>query len=302
MARRRYISTNISTDDEINALLAIPDIGEFACLLYTWMIPHADDDASITGKPFELMLKVIPGIMRHRTINDVIQALESMEKVGLIRWNKEEKIIYFPTDNFYAYQNYISEKNKRISSEENPLNEAFQENPEEPKISQENPNNLQEIQENPSSLSPSPSLSFSPSISISPNNTHDGDFESFWKLYPNKAEKSAAEKCFYKRLKEGVKVSDILLATKNYVKYCEIQGIKYKNASTFLGPASKGSDRPFNDYLNPDPSIYQSRASPNVYQEAARKLPSEWLADMNLSWEKNKQDKQNVIETDYQEV
>ena len=38
MARRRYISTNISTDPKVNILAE--KYGDFAALLYTWMIPH----------------------------------------------------------------------------------------------------------------------------------------------------------------------------------------------------------------------------------------------------------------------
>ena len=46
MARRRYISTAISTDTAVCKLAK--KYGEFAAMLYTWMIPHAEDDAKLT--------------------------------------------------------------------------------------------------------------------------------------------------------------------------------------------------------------------------------------------------------------
>ena len=47
MSRRRYLSTEVSLDTRINRLAL--EAGDFAALLYTWMIPHAEDDASITA-------------------------------------------------------------------------------------------------------------------------------------------------------------------------------------------------------------------------------------------------------------
>lgn len=110
MARRRYISTQISLDAAVDKLAQ--EYGDFAALLYTWMVPHAEDDATITGDPDELMFTVIPR-RRDKTIEDVVAALEGMEKVGLIKWDRENKIIYFPPESFYRYQSYIREDKRR---------------------------------------------------------------------------------------------------------------------------------------------------------------------------------------------
>ena len=140
MARRRSISTDISTDKRVNHLAT--DAGTFAVLLYTWMVPHAADDGGITSDPDELRLLVVPGIKTNTvTMQKAISAMENLRLV-----EREGDRLFFPPDTFYKYQNYVSTKNRRKSPE----------NPEEPR----------EIPENPASPTPSPSLSFSPSPSV----------------------------------------------------------------------------------------------------------------------------------------
>src|SRR5437879_156769 len=80
MGRRRYISTEISTDGRVGELARR---NEFAALLYTWMIPHAGDDAAITADPDELLSKVVPHL-RGRTPEDVHEAVALMVELGLV--------------------------------------------------------------------------------------------------------------------------------------------------------------------------------------------------------------------------
>src|SRR5690348_11216013 len=110
MARRRYVSTEISVDPDVTQL--IEECGEFAGLLYTWMIPHAEDNATITGDPRKLLYQVVPGL-RSRTADDVIDALNGMVRLGLIEWDHEESLIFFPPAAFYKYQAYIKEDRRR---------------------------------------------------------------------------------------------------------------------------------------------------------------------------------------------
>lgn len=98
MSRRRYISTEISVDARINRL------DDFAALLYTWMIPHADDDGTLPADPEEIAMRVIPG-RRNVTIDQVNIALESMMSLYLIA--KVNGRIEFPSASFYKYQTYI---------------------------------------------------------------------------------------------------------------------------------------------------------------------------------------------------
>ncbi len=93
MSRRRYISTEISSDPKIYKL--IKRGGFFAGMLYTWMIPHADDDATLPCDIEELILKVIPGL-RDISVEEVESALTIMTDLGLIIWNKEREELRFP--------------------------------------------------------------------------------------------------------------------------------------------------------------------------------------------------------------
>lgn len=92
MARKRYISTEISVDSRINTLAR--EYGDFAVLLYTWLIPHAGDDGALTGNPEEIAMIVIPGF-RHHSVSDITEALSGMHELKLIFWDKENERIYF---------------------------------------------------------------------------------------------------------------------------------------------------------------------------------------------------------------
>jgi len=114
MSRRRYISTTISVDRVVAKLAR--DAGDFAALLYTWMIPHAEDSATLAGDPEELFLAVCPGF-RHHTEEDVEQALEAMDKERLIAWDREAQVVYFDSESFYRHQSYIP-KGKHLDHSE----------------------------------------------------------------------------------------------------------------------------------------------------------------------------------------
>ncbi len=103
MGRKRFVSTDISLDPRVNKLAI--EYGDFAALLYTWMIPHANDDATITGDPEQLLYLVVPG-RRDKTVEDVVRALEGMHELGLICWDRESSKVTFP-QSFYRYQSYI---------------------------------------------------------------------------------------------------------------------------------------------------------------------------------------------------
>ncbi len=110
MSRRRYISTDISLDKDVNRLAT--KYGDFAVLLYTWMIPHAGDDALIKADPEELLFMVVPG-RRDKNEDNIIEALNGMHDLELIFWDKGNNFIYFPTSSFYKYQTYIKQINRR---------------------------------------------------------------------------------------------------------------------------------------------------------------------------------------------
>lgn len=110
MARRRYISTDISLDARINALATESD---FAALLYTWLIPHCEDTAMIPkSEVAELVMLVMPG-RRDKSLADFEDALKLIESHGLILWTTTG--VWFPYEAFYDYQTYIKAEKRRTS-------------------------------------------------------------------------------------------------------------------------------------------------------------------------------------------
>lgn len=187
MSRRRYISTSISTDKRVNQLAR--EAGDFAALLYTWMIPHAEDSARMTGDVDELLLTVVPGL-RHHSEEDVAAALEAMDRIGLIVWDRDSALVLFDPDSFYRHQSYIPEAKRADSGE----------------YRRESPQNAAERRESPqNAASPSPSPTPSPTPSRDTyaaddpvdNSADDLFLTQFWPLWPHhKGSKQLAGKRF----------------------------------------------------------------------------------------------------------
>jgi hypothetical protein len=159
MSRKRSISTKISLDKRINSLAV--QGGDFAALLYTWMIPHAEDDARLPGDPDEVLMTVMPG-RRDKSVKDIIAALELMDDLGLIIWNRAESYIEFPTAKFYEYQSYIPTGKRRGSATNN------EDQRKTPKNAEDGKKTPLQARAYPSP-SPSSSPSLTPSLSPSPS-------------------------------------------------------------------------------------------------------------------------------------
>lgn len=168
MSRRRYISTTISVDKMVNQLAMTA--GDFAAMLYTWMIPHAGDDGCLTGDPDEILMTVIPG-RRDKTPADVVIALAAMAELGLIGYLDGR--IAFPAESFYRYQTYIKAENRRpqAKAENSEPQQETPKNAELPIIGRVTPQNADERRKTPEnavSVTPSvpPSFPVSPSPSV----------------------------------------------------------------------------------------------------------------------------------------
>ncbi len=252
MSRRRYISTDISVDKAVNRLAM--QAGDFAALLYTWMIPHADDDATLTGDPEEILMEVVPG-RRDKSEADVEVALTAMAQAGLISWGWDQcgrPVVEFPPEAFYKRQAYIAADKRRTET-------AIVKK----RILAEIGADWRELAENSASVSPSvtPSVTPSPSVthmcvppartpvSTKGRNDYSPEFEGFWSAYPRHKEKAKAFRCWQTRRREGHSPEDMIAAAKHYAEDCRRKGTTpeyIKHASTFLGP-----DKPFLDYVNP---------------------------------------------------
>lgn len=168
MSRRRYISTEISVDKQVNRMGM--EYGDAPVLLYTWMIPHADDQGRLPGDPFELLNLVWPG-RRDKTEEDVVRCLTAMDQYGLIRWDRTAEAVIFPARNFYKYQTYIKPSNRRHADEESPnARPAYHpddqrktaQNSEDQRTSAENGDDQRKTAQISASPSPSPSPSLTP--------------------------------------------------------------------------------------------------------------------------------------------
>ena len=124
MSRRRYLSTDISADARVKQLMIRG--GYFAALLFTWMIPHAGDDRSITADLDELQMLVVPGAPV--TSDEMSAAVELMLELGLVvkRTNASgEERLFFKRRSFYKIQAYIP-VDRRNEDEESAQNGANQ--------------------------------------------------------------------------------------------------------------------------------------------------------------------------------
>lgn len=218
MARHRKLSTSISVDPKVNKLISAH--GEFAGLLYTWLIPHVEDNATMTGDIEEILMTVIPGI-RNKEPDDVARALIGMTEVGLVAWDGDT--IYFPVESFYRHQNYVQQKNRRSEHH------------------RKTPQNAEEVRQTPqnaSSLSPSYSHSLSHSPSEAEEETEPKKpslavarcdrFDEFWAEYPRKIGKADAKRAWTTRLKKGADAGVLISAVSTYVAYIERNSIETK--------------------------------------------------------------------------
>lgn len=152
MARRRYLSTEISIDKALNRLAT--EHGDFAALLYTWMIPHALDNTLIEADPEELLYIVMPR-RRDVTVEQIEAALTAMDDLDLIIWDRAAEVIQFPPESFYKYQTYIPPAKRTTAKRRRTPKNA------------DNRRNAEERRETPLSYpSPSPSPSPSPTEEI----------------------------------------------------------------------------------------------------------------------------------------
>jgi DnaD/phage-associated family protein len=104
MAERRMVSKVISISEKVNSLSL------FGRLLYTWMIPHADDFGRLPGSPAKVRALVVP--MADETVKDVEQALADMHERGLIIWYEVDGERFIQITNFEKHQQGLHKRTK----------------------------------------------------------------------------------------------------------------------------------------------------------------------------------------------
>jgi hypothetical protein len=111
MSRRRYLTSDISTDPRIADLSSY---GALPVALYLMAITHADDWGRLTGDARQFKLLVCPGF--DVTARDIDEALGQIAEVGLwLRYSVEGRAyIAFPPASWFRYQTYIG-RDKRAT-------------------------------------------------------------------------------------------------------------------------------------------------------------------------------------------
>ncbi len=269
--------------------------GDYAVLLYTWMIPHLDDWARMEGSADKVFFRVTPRwAMLGRTPADVEKALQTMEEIGLIVRYEVNGDVFLQVDqeSFYEIQSYIP-KEKRCedrSSYPAPPNSEKQ---------RTSPQNSAEQRSAPNSVpspSPSPSLSLSPSEESNtyalpqpddtagfgpvggngrarkpfPSQRQEHMFDHFWSLYPRKRSKGDAEKAwvqlrpddaFFERILAG------LMRARDSPDWLKEDGKWVPYPATWL--RAKGWDDEFKEVLTDGRSITtpESARKPGKYDD-----------------------------------
>lgn len=83
--------------------------------------------------------------------------------------------------------------------------------------------------------------------SIGKSKTYMCAFESFWKVYPRKKEKSKAYKCYQARLRDGFSEQELLDAASKYATECKER--KTEERYIKLGATFLSASTPFADYI-----------------------------------------------------
>lgn len=168
MARKRYISTEISTSGK---LADLSSYGLLPLLLFTWSIPHMDDWGRITGDGRQFKLLVCPGL--DVTVREVDETLNIIAAAGL--WERYEvdgkRCIAVDPNKWFKHQSYINKgKREDDSGSDYPSPDKRRKTPQITEEHQEWPQ-LAEIQQGTAQIAASFSSSFSSSLSVSPYKT-----------------------------------------------------------------------------------------------------------------------------------
>lgn len=116
------VSKVISLSEKVNSLSL------FGRLLYTWMIPHADDFGRLPGSPAKIKHMVVP--FADETVKDVERELADMHRIGIIIWYEIGGERFVQVVNFEDHQQGLHKRTKSKFPE--PPDEIPAPPPEEP--------------------------------------------------------------------------------------------------------------------------------------------------------------------------
>lgn len=105
MAEKRMISKSISISEKVNSL---PEY--FDMLLFTWMIPHADDFGRLMGESTKVKALVIP--LLPKTVREVSDSLQRLHDSGLIVWYTVDSGKFIQIVKFEGHQTGLHKRTK----------------------------------------------------------------------------------------------------------------------------------------------------------------------------------------------
>jgi len=221
------LSTRISLSKKAAAVSFAAEV------IYTRIIPHADDAGRITGDLEELRAVIIPLGKKGKRISlkQLRQWLEELHNAGLITLYSKDEKDYVEVTKFGDFQTIKGDRSPTVIC----------------------PDPADGILWNPTESNGIPSLRYGLGLTKPNNNTAPNGaeyppwFEECWNHYPRKKEKRSSYNQASKRIAEGTLPEDLLIATIEYEYECRREGLepKYvKLGKTFFGPS-----KPFEDYL-----------------------------------------------------
>jgi DnaD/phage-associated family protein len=116
MARKRFVSSEMSTDEDIADIAAENPV---SALMWPWFITAFDDWGRMeVTSPNKVRLEIFPAFPY--TANEVQKAIEQFTKAGIVFRYSIDKRTYLAIESckFYKYQTYIRDK-KRIEDSSN---------------------------------------------------------------------------------------------------------------------------------------------------------------------------------------
>ena len=109
MARKRFVSTDISIDE---ALASIAAVNPKVALMWPWFLIAFDDWGRVDGSTTKIKLSLFPAFPF--TNEDIDEAIRLFNEAGLVHvyYADGKRYLAVEPKKFYYYQSYISEKRK----------------------------------------------------------------------------------------------------------------------------------------------------------------------------------------------
>lgn len=239
MASGRILKTQISLSEQVN------DLPLDAALLFTWMIPHADDFGRMCGSARKIKAQVVP--MRDDfSAASVERCLLEMRAAQLIDRYEVSGELYIQ---FPRWEEHQSGLHKRTKSKipDPPASEDSAPLPESPGISRNFPEfpseqNRTEQEENGKRTELEAASAGAPT-QTKPEPATDEDFDAMWGFFPKRNggnPKQSALKAWNARKREGYTATQMTEGVIRYAVWCEATGkvgTEYvKQAASFFGP------------------------------------------------------------------